>query len=252
MISSPGNPAIKTLKKLKHRKYRRRMKQFLVDDADVFQEAVKAGHRPEQVFSCESLPFLEEFYPVDVKESLLAPISDMSSFSGFIAIFPEMSPEPNREDDRVVVLDGVQDPANVGAILRCAVQFGVTAAWLNDDCADPFSLRALRAAKGATFHLMVLRLGKAELGARLDRSDRTVYVADTRDGEPLETVTPSCPFALVMGSEGAGVSTELRGQGDCCITIPGTGAIESLNVAVAAGIILYRFDSKLSADSSGK
>ncbi len=245
MISSPGNPAIKTLKKLKHRKYRRRMNQFLVDDADVFQEAVKAGYRPEHVYSCTSLPFLEEFYPAEVKESLLAPISDMASFSGFIAIFSALVPDTEREDERVVVLDGVQDPANVGAILRCAVQFGVTAAWLNDDCADPFSLRALRAAKGGTFNLQVLRLGKQELGLHLGKLGRTIYVADTREGESLETVAPSQPFALIMGSEGGGVSEELRELSDVRITIPGTGAIESLNVAVAAGIILYQFSSKL-------
>lgn len=245
MISSPGNPAIKTLKKLKHRKYRRRMNQFLVDDADVFQEAVKAGHRPENVYSCTSLPFLEEFYPADVKESLLAPISDMPSFSGFIAIFSALVPDIEREDDRVIVMDGVQDPVNVGAILRCAVHFGVTAAWLNDDCADPFSLRALRAAKGGTFNLQVLRLGKQELELQLDKPGRTVYAADTRGGESLETIAPSQPFALVMGSEGGGISEELREQADVRLTIPGTGAIESLNVAVAAGIILYQFSSKL-------
>ena len=245
MISSPGNPSIKTLKKLKHRKYRRRMNQFLVDDADVFQEAVKAGHRPEQVFSCTTLPFLEEFYPIDVKESLLAPISDMPSFSGFIAIFSSIAPDSEQEDSRVVVLDGVQDPANVGAILRCAVQFGVTAAWLNDDCADAFSLRALRAAKGGTFHLQALRFGKQELELQLSKPGRTVYAADTRGGESLESISPAQPFALVMGSEGGGVSEELRAQADTRITIPGTGAIESLNVAVAAGIILYQFSAKL-------
>lgn len=245
MISSPGNPAIKTLKKLRHRKYRRRMNQFLVDDADVFQEALKAGFRPEQVYSCTNLPFLEEFYPVDVKESLLAPISDMASFSGFIAIFSALVPDGEREDERVVVLDGVQDPANVGAILRCAVQFGVTGAWLNDDCADPFSLRALRAAKGGTFNLQVLRFGKQDLELKLGEPGRTVYVADTRGAEFLGNVSPSQPFALVMGSEGGGVSDELRERADLTVTIPGTGAIESLNVAVAAGIILYEFSSKL-------
>lgn len=222
------------------------MNQFLVDDADVFQEALKAGFRPEQVYSCTSLPFLEEFYPVDVKESLLAPISDMVSFSGFIAIFSALVPDGEREDERVVVLDGVQDPANVGAILRCAVQFGVTGAWLNDDCADPFSLRALRAAKGGTFNLQVLRFGKQDLELKLGEPGRTVYVADTRGGESLETIAPSQPFALVMGSEGGGVSDELRERADLAVTIPGTGAIESLNVAVAAGIILYEFSSKLS------
>ncbi len=250
MISSPGNPAIKTLKKLKHRKYRRRMDQFLVDDVDVFQEAVKSGHRPEHVYSCTNLPFLEEFYPAEVKESLLAPISDMVSFSGFIAIFSAIVPDAEREDDRVVVLDGIQDPANVGAILRCAVQFGITGAWLNDDCADPFSLRALRAAKGGTFNLQVLRLGKQELELRLEKPGRTIYAADTKGGEALGTVVPSQPFALVMGNEGEGISDELREQADVRVTIPGTGAIESLNVAVAAGIILYQFSSKLPATAS--
>ncbi len=244
MISSPGNPAIKTLKKLKHRKYRRRMKQFLVDDADVFQEAVQAGHRPEHVYASANLPFLEEFYPAEVKESLLAPISDMASFSGFIAIFSSIEPETEREDERVVVLDGIQDPANVGAILRCAVQFGVTAAWLDDDCADPFSLRALRAAKGGTFHLASMRFSKPELELKISDPNRTVYAADTRGGEPLHLIAPKLPFALIMGSEGSGISETLRKQANTRITIPGTGAIESLNVAVAAGIILYHFSSK--------
>lgn len=248
MITSADNPAIKTLRKLKTRKYRRKLGLFLVDDADIFREALACNLVLEQVYASRELSILQDMAPVMVKESVLSGVSDTPSFSGFIGVFHLPGEGMSSEASHVLVLDGIQDPGNVGAIFRSAVQFDVRTVLMTDDCADAYSAKALRAAKGATFHLQLVRSVPETILDGLKQRNISLYGADTHDGVSLNTIRPVQPFALVMGSEGGGLRPAFRNACHTRVTIPGTGRMESLNVGVAAGIILYRFYSTLSID----
>ena len=144
-------------------------------------------------------------------------------------------------DGLLVVLDGIQDPGNVGAILRTAAAVGATAAATVGSAADPFAPKALRASAGAVFLLPLLHFTTAaEAAAACVHAGLRVLVADPR-GEILDTEASfRRPVALVFGSEGAGADRAWRDAGAETVRVPLTGAVESLNVAAAAAVLLYR------------
>jgi RNA methyltransferase, TrmH family len=146
----------------------------------------------------------------------------------------------------VLGLDAVQDPGNFGTLARSALAFGATAVLALPGTVDAWNPKAVRAAAGATFHLPV---GALDTDAALDwlrAHDFALYVADM-DGTPLPAVRPAPRAALVVGNEGAGVSAAVRNAATARVAIPMRGPAESLNVAVAAGIILYHLAEHRSA-----
>ena len=138
-----------------------------------------------------------------------------------------------------LVLDDLQDPANVGAILRSGEAFGAAAALLTPGCAWPFSPRALRASAGSAFRLPVCaRVTAGEAVAWARRLGIGLAGAEAHGGDPPESLAAVRPLALVIGSEGHGISPEIAAALDHRITLPLAGQVESLNAAVAAGVLL--------------
>jgi TrmH family RNA methyltransferase len=144
-----------------------------------------------------------------------------------------------RADALLAVLDGVQDPGNVGAILRTAAAAAATAGIIVGAAADPYGPKAIRASAGAVFHLPLLFFAAAgETATTLHRNRVTVLVADPR-GERLHTeVRYARPLAIVFGSEGKGPSPAWKERG-ATVRLPMAGSLESLGVAAAAAILLY-------------
>ncbi len=245
MITSPSNPALKRLKKLTVPKYRKREKVFLVDDYKIIEEALKCHFLPDEVYVSRDFPSLSHLNLIKVKENLLAPISDLSSFSGVIAVFPVPFVDFGivSAQDSIIFLDGVQDPVNVGTILRSSVLFGIKAAVLLPPTADPFSLKAIRAGKGAVFHLPVLKISKEQLDSLL--KNKNLYLADAANGKNLYKTAFKKPFVIAMGGEGHGLSKELKSKNGQIVNIPNTEKIDSLNVGSAASIILSFIYNKL-------
>ena len=139
-----------------------------------------------------------------------------------------------------LLLDDVQDPANVGAILRSGEAFGVAAALLTPGCAWPFSARALRASAGSAFRLPVApRVAAGEAIAWARRQGITLAGAAAHGGTAPEALGGVRPLALVIGSEGHGISSEIAGSLDHRVTLPLAGRVDSLNAAVAAGVLLH-------------
>ncbi|MCM3875316.1 MAG: RNA methyltransferase, partial [Thermoanaerobaculia bacterium] len=139
-----------------------------------------------------------------------------------------------------LLLDDVQDPANVGAILRSGEAFGAAAALLTPGCAWPFSPRALRASAGSAFRLPVAaRVSAGEAVAWARRHGIVLAGASAHGGTAPEALGGVRPLALVIGSEGHGISTEIAGALDHRVTLPLAGRVDSLNAAVAAGVLLH-------------
>ena len=141
--------------------------------------------------------------------------------------------------DRVLLLDGVSDPGNMGTIIRSALGFNVSSVVLSNTCCDLYNDKCLRACEGSILKVKVLREDLVSVIKSL-KGIVPIYTTDVCDGEDIREVSCS-KFALIMGNEGNGVSDELVALSDKKINIKTNSNLESLNVGVATSIILYEF-----------
>jgi TrmH family RNA methyltransferase len=139
----------------------------------------------------------------------------------------------------VLILDGVQDPGNVGTIARTALAFGAAGLVALPGTADLTNPKTVRGAMGALFHLPHCQADDDQVLDLLSRRNIALW-ATTMDGTPLDAARPDGAIALVFGNEGAGIRPALLARAARCVSIPIRSAAESLNVAVAAGIALYQ------------
>jgi TrmH family RNA methyltransferase len=168
---------------------------------------------------------------IEAAPELLSWLADTETTQGVVAVFDRPALREGADEGQVVlVLDGLQDPGNVGTILRSALASGLVTSVVARGGADPFGPKAARAAAGALFHMRFVDTIP---------EGRPVWVAD-RDGElPYDQVDWRQPCVLVVGSEAAGPSAEMRAEASGRVSIPLRGPVESLNAAVAASILLF-------------
>lgn len=256
-IRSVHNPRVQAARRLRQRKHRQEAGLFLMDSPHLVAEGLAAGLRWGDVFYdprraegagwADLLPRLQAAGArlIRVAEHVLAALAEAESPQGLVAVaqVPPALAGPEAlvalGTARVVACGGLQDPANVGAVLRSAWAFGVGAYVLPPGTADPFHPRALRASAGAALHLPRL---EAELPAALQALGAAGYLRlglDPHQGVPPEAVAGAPRVVLVVGAEGAGLAPAVRGHLDGLVRIPMRPGVESLNAAVAAGIALY-------------
>ena len=244
IITSRSNRLIKHIRKLtSDREYRRSSGLFFGEGPKLLAEALKAGTVIEGVVTARGvdLPGLDGLWRAEVPADLLDSLCDTRSPQGvlFLAKMPVLTPPERLTGDRWLILDGLQDPGNVGTIWRTADGLGADGLVLVNHCADPFSPKTVRATMGACFRLPVYELEAEALPGLLSRSGLPLYAAalraDTRDirGARLSRC------AVAIGSEGRGVSPELLDISEQTVKIPMRARCESLNAAVAAAVILW-------------
>ncbi len=139
----------------------------------------------------------------------------------------------------LVILAGLQDPGNLGAVLRSAEAFGVTGVLTLPGAVSPWNPKAVRASAGSVFRVPVLAAAPADCFKRLRSAGVKILATSARGAVSAPLADLSRPTALLIGNEGNGLAPELAAQADSAITIPCPGPVESLNAAVAAGILLY-------------
>ena len=183
---------------------------------------------------------------VTVSEQVLAAMSPVQNPSGVVAIGRvrparlRATMSPAAAIPLVVVLAGLQDPGNVGAIVRAAAAFGASGVIATDGSADPFGWKALRGAMGATFRVPVAARGSGtDVIATAGETGLQMVAAVPRGGTPLPALDLRVPTALVFGAEGTGLPPDIANAIRHTVTIPMVAPVESLNVAVAAAVILY-------------
>jgi TrmH family RNA methyltransferase len=177
-----------------------------------------------------------------VPDSVLARVAATESPQGVVvaARIPAASLEtvPVRERSTVLVLDAVQDPGNFGTLVRSADAFGADLVLALPGTVDPWNPKAVRAAAGSSFHVPILSAGTEEALAWLRSHAYRILAADT-EGVPVGSVPGAERNALVVGNEGAGIGQAVRAAADAVVAVPIRVSAESLNVGVAAGILLY-------------
>jgi RNA methyltransferase, TrmH family len=172
-----------------------------------------------------------------VTESAWAEFAQLPSGLGALAVIEAPRPKAGESADFCLLLDGIQDPGNVGSILRTAAAAGVEQVLLSSQCAFAWSPKVLRAGQGAHFHLQIFE--DVDLVEWARRYRGTLVAAVAADGMPLFSVDLMPPIAVAIGNEGAGLSNELRAVATSSITIPMPGGFESLNAAAATAVCLF-------------
>lgn len=243
-ITSRANPLVGRIRKLNtSRSFRRSEGRFVCDGPKLLGEALRWGAQVETVVRVPGAPALPTpgVREVEVPPELLKGLSTTESPQGvlFLCALPSLQLPAELPGARYLVLDGVQDPGNLGTVWRTADAFGADGLILLPGCADPFSPKAVRASMGACFRLAAWEAERAELSAALDRAGIPLYAAALRaDTEDVRRVgLGRC--AVVIGSEGRGVSAETLALCEKTLKIPMRPRCESLNAAVAASVVLW-------------
>jgi len=244
-ITSRSNPLCAYLRKLAaSAAFRRERGEFLCDSPKILEEALTGGAdvRTVVVSSDASLPALPSgIRALEVPPELMSYLSPAKTPQGVLCVcgIPERDLPRRLDGSRYVVLDGVQDPGNVGTILRSADAFGADGVLLTGSCADPYGPKTVRATMGAVFRLEVWTCGAEELGALLRASGIPLYGAALRaDTEDARAVDYS-RCAIAIGSEGSGLSEKILSLCDRTVRIPMRERCESLNAAQAAAVLLW-------------
>lgn len=243
-IASRHNPLVTEIRKLNQsRSARRERGLFVCEGPKLLEEALRAGARVTVVVSAQGteVPAPLGARMVEVPEDLLVSLCDTRSPQGvlFLCAIPETAPPPQLSGGRYLVLDGLQDPGNVGTIWRTADALGADGLILVNGCADPFAPKTVRATMGACFRLPVWEGTLDELTGRLARSAVPLYATALRDDTEDIRSVPLGSAAVVIGSEGRGVSQPVLDACRATLKIPMRDRCESLNAAVAASVVLW-------------
>ena len=244
-ITSRTNPLMTHLRKLSSSAaYRREQGEFLCDSPKLLQEALQWGAELLTVVATAGteLPALPAgVRAVEVPEDVMASVSPMKTPQGvlFTCRLPETGLPPVLQGRCYAVLDGVQDPGNVGTIWRTADAFGCDGLILLSGCADPYSPKTVRASMGAVFRSAVWTAQAQEMKTALEQSGIPLYGAALRDDTLDARGVDYTRAALAIGSEGRGLSAEVLALCDKTVRIPMSERCESLNAAIAAAVLLW-------------
>ena len=239
IIESVDNKKIKEYRKLKEKKYRDSEKLFLVEGEHLVLEAYKSDCLNE-IILCERDIDLE-VEKVYVTEKVMSTISEMPSKVDITGVC-EIKKSELDLDSPVLILDGVQDPGNLGAIIRSAVAFNIKNIVLSKNTVDLYNTKVLRSAQGMNFHLNIIRESIPSVINKLKENNYTVYGTDVVNGLDIKNVQKAGKYAIIMGNEGNGISEEVKKLVDKNIYIEMNSNCESLNVAVSASIIMYELN----------
>jgi TrmH family RNA methyltransferase len=250
-ITSQQNDRVKLVRALQSRARTRRKEGLIVlEGARLVRDAIQHGQRPEFVFyesqSADSdlIALLEHhgIQPVPVSPGVMRHMVDTQQPQGVVAVFTLPNPPLPQNPQHLLILDGIRDPGNLGTILRTAAATGVDAVILSSDSADPYNPKALRGGMGAHFRVPVIE-AEWDTIARHCRG-LAVYLADSHAETAYDDVDWSDGWAVIIGSEAHGAGSQAAILANARICIPLAAETESLNAAVAAGVILFEAQRK--------
>ncbi len=243
IITSKANSVVKNTKKLHQKKYRK--SAYLIEGWHLFEEAVQAGVTIEKIFALESYRDQLAAFPqtIWVSEEILLDLADTQTPQGIVAVIQkEEVGLPDLHQGKYLFLEDVQDPGNVGTMIRTADAAGFTGVIVSDKSADIYSLKTLRSMQGSHFHLPIYRLPLATFVEEAKKSNLPILATTlSRESKDYRELSSLENFVLVMGNEGQGISSVMAESADQLVHIGMKGRAESLNVAVAAGILMFYF-----------
>ena len=241
IITSPNNERIKELTKLKQSKYRTKHGLYLVEGSHLVAEAFKANALTE-VFIIEGESLNLDTKVTIISKSVMQTLSCLTTPTTMIGVCK--IPKDITIGNKVLCLDDIQDPGNLGTIIRSAAAFNIDTILLGSGSVDLYNEKVLRATQGIHFGLEIAKLDLAPKIKDLKASGYYIYGTDVNDGIPVTDINPPAKFVLIMGNEGRGMSEVLSKLSDQKLYLDINNKCESLNVAVATSIILYELGKR--------
>ena len=240
MIESVNNKEVIFLSKLRETKTIKENKMYIVETPHLVEEAFKAGLLLKVITSDENL----NTYGVPtilMNQKCMEKISALKSVPSIMGL---VSLKENKEikGTKIIILDNVQDPGNVGTIIRSALAFNVDTVVLSNDSVNVFNEKLIRSSEGNIFKMNVVTMDTIEAINKIKNMNIDVYYADMHGKEDVCEIKPAS-YCLVMGSEGKGISDKVKDNCTKSIRIDMNPSCESLNVAVASSIIMHAFRS---------
>ena len=254
VISSKDNELIKHIKKLKEKKYRDESNEYIVEGVKLIEEAVKENAKIKKIIVCEDttrtyeIPTnvrleIAKYECIYVTDKIFSLITQVTNPQGIMAII-EKSPENQEIDytqDIIVALDDVQDPGNLGTILRTVDSIGLNQIIVSKGTADSFNAKVVRSTMGAIFRIKIIEVEDLKETIKFMKKHHFKLMVTSLQTENSIYDIDFNKKIIVIGNESNGVSQEIQNMADEKAKIPMLGNTESLNASVATGIILYEY-----------
>ncbi|SFD59552.1 RNA methyltransferase, TrmH family [Lentibacillus persicus] len=243
MITSLQNEKVKQWTKLQKRKDRNKFGKFLIEGFHLIEEAYQSGWRINEIIIEDDVhkPSWFSQYPIiNVNKKVMQHITMTETPQGVAAIVEMKELQIDREA-KMLLIDAIQDPGNLGTIIRTADAAGFDAVITGSGTVDLYNDKVIRATQGSLFHIPVLSANLVEKIPELQADGFTVLASALENACSFKAVRVPDKIALILGNEGAGVREEIIRQADNSVKIPIYGKAESLNVSIAAGILMYAF-----------
>lgn len=242
VITSLNNGYIKEINKLKEKKYRDITNKFLIEGEHLVNEAIKKGLVYELVV-LEGIDLaFDNIHITYVSKDVMKKLSSMDSYSNVIGICHKQKEEDIKGN--ILILDDIQDPGNLGTIIRSSVAFNIDTIILSPKTVDLYNSKVIRSTQGMMFHINIINRKLDEVIHELKEKEIPIYGTKVEYGEDVRSFPSKDKkaYGLVMGNEGAGVSSEVLDMCDKYIYIDMNERVESLNVSIATSIILYELN----------
>lgn len=239
MITSTNNNTIKTLIKLKQKKYRNQFGYYLIEGEHLVNEALKAN-QVECIITTK--PLKSDLEVIEVSEEVMAKLAFTKSPSNIMAKCKIDSNNELMMKKRYLILDDLQDPGNIGTLIRSALAFGIDQVILSKNCVDLYNDKLLRAMQGANFHISCIYGDLTEIIEKLQANGVVVVGSALENGQDISLIEKTEKMAFIVGNEGKGMNQNILDKCDYIGYIP-IQTIESLNVAIAGSILMYHFSN---------
>lgn len=236
LIESIENEKVKLWRKLRQTKYINQYNKFIVEGFHLVEEAYKANRLLEVIILDGSI--IEMDVKINyVTEKVLKSISMLDTPPQIMGV---VSTYENKDlGNRIVILDDVQDPGNIGTIIRNSVAFNIDTVVLSKNSVSPYNDKLVRATQGNLFHINVVKGDLRDIIPNIKSKGIKVYSTCLESSKEMKEINFDKKFAIVFGNEGNGISEEVKKMSDELVRIKMNNKCESLNVGVSSGIILY-------------
>ena len=241
IITSLNNPTIKEISKLKNKKYRDLTNTYLVEGDHLVEEAYK-NNLLIKIILLEDTICNYDIEKIYITKEVMKKLTELDTPNKIIGIVKKNTPLPI--GNKILILDNIQDPGNLGTIIRSSVAFDIDTIVLSPNTVDIYNPKVIRSTQGMIFYTNIITLELKEFINEIKTKNYTIFGTNVRNGKNIKEITLPEKFALVLGNEGQGVSKEIESLCDNNIYIKMSSKCESLNVSVATSILLYEVYNK--------
>ena len=240
-ITSINNEYIKEISKLNEKKYRDKSNKYLIEGLHLVTEALKYDII-DTIIIREDFSYETNIKHIIVSNEVMKKLSDNPSIPKIMAVVNKK--ESAISGNKILLLDRLQDPGNLGTIIRSAVAFNFDTIILSNDTVDLYNSKVLRSTQGMLFNINILRQDLTSVINELKNNNYTIYGTKVDNGNDVKEINNTNKFALIIGNEGTGISDNILKQCDKYLYIKMNNNCESLNAGVAASILMYEMGNK--------